>query len=294
MPLAQIVDISQVEGLFDVSSVSPWDPFFALGSLVAGVVIGRIVRMAVRRYGKRNNLAPNLIDLFGTVALWAIVSLSILIALSLVGFNAAPIWLMVLFLGVLFVVSGRGFLENFGAGVMLQARTPFLPGDEINTDGIIGKVKEVNSRVVVIDTIDGQQVSVPNASVLSSPIVNLTQHEYRMTTLDVSVIYSTDLEDATNNILSALERAEGVLEHPPPVAEVVSFDDSAIRFAARFWHAPGILAERSATHAVALSLASTLREAGISFAFPQLTLWQGQDDTPVGDSESPAPNDSGR
>jgi len=288
MPLAQIVDISQVEGLFDVSSVSPWDPFFALGSLVAGVVIGRIIRVAVRRYGKRNNLAPNLIDLFGTVALWAIVSLSILIALSLVGFDAAPIWLMVLFLGVLFVVSGRGFLENFGAGVLLQARTPFLPGDEIDTDGIIGTVKEVNSRVVVIDTIDGQQVSVPNASVLKNPIINLTQHEYRMATLYVSVIYSTDLEHATNEILSALREAEGILEYPTPMAEVVSFDDSAIRFAARFWHGPGIAEQRAATHAAALSLASTLREAGISFAFPQLTLWQGLTDQPTEDSDPPA------
>jgi len=288
MPLAQIVDISQVQGLFDVSSVSPWDPFLAFLAIVVGVIVGRIVRSAVRRYGTKNNLAPNLIDLFGTVGLWAIVSLSILIALSLIGFNPAPIWLMVLFLGVLFVVSGRGFLENFGAGVLLQSRTPFLPGDEINTNGIIGTVKEVNSRVVVIDTIDGQQVSVPNASVLSSPIINLTQHDHRMTTLDVSVIYSTDLEDATNHILSALERADGVLEQPPPVAEVVSFDDSAIRFAARFWHAPEILAERAATHAAALSLASTLREAGISFAFPQLTLWQGQTDQRTEDSDPPA------
>jgi len=278
MPIAQIIDINQVESLFDVSSVSPWDPFLALASIVLGVIIGRLARIVVRRYGKKNNLAPNLVDLFGTVALWAIVSLSILIALSLVGFNAAPIWLIVLFLGVLFVVSGRGFLENFGAGVMLQARTPFIPGDEIDTDGIIGKVKEVNSRVVVIDTIDGRQVSVPNSNVLGNPIVNLTHLEHRMTTLNVSLVYSTKLEEATNHILSALRKAEGILENPAPVAEVVSFDDSAIRFAARFWHKAGILDERAATHAAALSLASELRKAGIVFAFPQLTLWQGDTD----------------
>jgi len=278
MPLAQIVDISQVESLFDVSAVSPWDPFFAFLAIVLGVIAGRILRLAVRRYGKKNNLAPNLIDLFGTIGLWAIVSLSILIALSLVGFNAAPIWLMVLFLGILFVVSGRGFLENFGAGVLLQSRSPFVPGDEINTDGIIGRVKEVNSRVVVIQTIDGQHVSVPNASVLRNPIVNLTHHPYRMSTLDVSVVYSTDLELATHHITTALAGADGVLEDPAPVAEVASFDDSAIRFAARFWHEAGILDERAAIHAAALSLATELRSAGIEFAFPQLTLWQGKTD----------------
>ncbi|MFV1999880.1 MAG: mechanosensitive ion channel family protein [Acidimicrobiia bacterium] len=278
MPLAQIVDISQVEELFDVSGVSRWDPFFAVFAIVLGVIVGRITRGIVRRYGKKNHLAPNLIDLFSTVGLWAIVSLSILIALSLVGFNAAPIWLMVLFLGLLFVVSGRPFLENFGAGVMLQARTPFVPGDEIETDGIIGRVEEVNSRVVVLNTVDGRHVAVPNSSVLKSSIINLTHLEHRMTTLDVSVIYSTNLEDATLQVSSALRKAEGVLEHPPPVAEVASFDDSAIRIAARFWHRPGLLEERAATHAAALSLASTLREAGITFAFPQLTLWQGKPD----------------
>lgn len=275
MPLAQIVDISQVESLFDVSSVSPWDPFLAVLAIVLGVIAGRIARIAVRRYGKKNNVAPNLIDLFGTIGMWVIVSMSVLIALSLVGFNAAPIWLMVLFLGLLFIVSGKTFLENFGAGVMLQARTPFLPGDEIDTDGIVGRVKEVNSRVVVIDTIDGRHVSVPNANVLRNPIVNLTNHPYRMTTLDVSVVYSTDLDLATHHIVKALTNAEGVLEDPAPVAEVASFDDSAIRFAARFWHESGILDERATTHAAALSLARELRAAGIVFAFPQLTLWQG-------------------
>ena len=275
MPLAQIVDISQVQELFDVSTVSPWDPVFAVLAIIAGVIVGRVVRLSIRRYGKRSGLAPNLIDLFGTVGLWSIVSLSVLIALSLVGFNAAPIWLMVLFVGVLFVVSGKVLLENFGAGVTLQARTPFVPGDEIETGDVIGAVQQVNSRVVVIDTIDGRRVSVPNLSVLRSPIVNYTEHAHRMSTLDVSVEYGTDLAQAARVIEQALRSSDGVLDNPPPIGQVVSFDDSAVRIAARYWHLPGIFDERAATHSAALSLASSLREAGIRFAFPQLTLWQG-------------------
>ncbi|NHZ70621.1 MAG: mechanosensitive ion channel [Proteobacteria bacterium] len=287
MPFAQVVDITQVEELFDVSSVSRWDPLFAVLAIVAGVIVGRVVRIAIRRYGKRTGLAPNLIDLFGTIGLWSIVSLSVLIALSLVGFNAAPIWLMVLFVGVLFVVSGKVLLENFGAGVTLQARTPFVPGDEIETEDVIGQVQQVNSRVVVIDTIDGRRVSVPNLSVLRAPIVNYTQHEHRMTTLNVGVEYGTDLEEASSVLERGLRAAEGVLDEPPPTAQVVSFDRSSIRIAARFWHLPSILDERATTHAAALSLTNELRKVGIRIAFPQLTLWHGATDEPEQDPTAP-------
>jgi len=277
MPIAQIVDVTQVESLFDVSSVSKWDPLLAVVALVLGLVIGRIARAAIRRYGKRSGLAPNLIDLFGTVLLWTIFSISIVIALTLVGFNAAPIWLAILLLGALFVVSGRVILENFGAGVTLQARTPFQPGDEIDTVGVIGRVREVNSRVVIIDTVDGRQVLVPNSQVLRNPIVNFTKHPHRMTALDVSVIYTTRLDEAVDTIEQALLSTDGVLADPEPIVQVTTFDDSGIRIAARFWHLPDILEERAATHEAAMSINSALRDAGIEFAFPQRTLWWGSD-----------------
>ena len=280
MPFAQIVDITQIDELVDVSTISPWDPFFAMTSIVAGVAIGRVGRLLIRRYGKRSGLAPNLIDLFGTVTLWTVVSLSVIIALSLVGFSLAPIWLAILMLGVVGVVSGRVLLENFGAGVTLQARTPFVPGDQITTGDITGYVREVNSRVVVIDTIDGQQVLVPNAMVLRNPITNLTKHEHRMSKLDVSVVYGTDLASATSVIAAALRSASDVLDEPEPTAEVVSFDDSGIMIAARFWHMPEILDQRAATHAAAVSISETLRKEGIIFAFPQLTMWWGSEPDP--------------
>jgi len=278
MLFAQLIDITQIDELVDVSTMTPWDPwdpFFAVLSIVAGVILGRLARLLIRRYGKRSGLAPNLIDLFGTITLWTIVSISAIIALSLVGFNLAPIWLAILMLGVVGVVSGRVLLENFGAGVTLQARTPFVPGDQITTGDVTGHVREVNSRVVVIDTVDGRQVLVPNAMVLRNPITNLTKHEQRMSALNVSVVYGTDLAFATSVIAAALHSAERVLEDPEPIVQVASFDDSGITIVARFWHLPDILAERAAVHASALSIAEGLRTNGIEFAFPQITMWWG-------------------
>ncbi len=276
MPFAQVIDITQLDELVDVSTVSRWDPFFAVVSVVGGIAVGRLARLIIRRYGKRSGLAPNLIDLFGTISLWTSVSISIIIALSLVGFNVAPIWLAVFMLGVVGVVSGRVLLENFGAGVTLQARTPFVPGDQITTWDITGHVREVNSRVVVIDTMDGRQILVPNAMVLRNPITNLTRHEHRMSMLDVSVVYGTDLAFATSTITNALRSAELVLDDPEPIVQVRSFDDSGIRIAARFSHLPSILDQRAAVHSAAISITEAMRTEGIEFAFPQLTMWWGE------------------
>lgn len=279
LPPQQAVDITRIEEMVDVTRVSPWDPLWAILVLAAGVLVGWVVRNLLRRGLSRSELPPNVVDLFGTVAMWSIVGFATLIALSLVGFVVAPVVVGIALIVIVFVVTGRMILENFGAGITLQTRAPFQPGDEIDTQDILGKVIEVNSRVVVIDTIDQRRIYVPNAAVLSGPIVNLTEHEYRMSTIDVELIYGTDLDRARETLLLAIESCSSVAVEPAPEVQVTSFRASGIGFAARFWHAPDILAERTSIDEVARAIDRAVKSHDLHVAFPQRTLWWGAPET---------------
>lgn len=281
--LAQVVE--HIDEAVDTTAVSTWDPLWALITLVAGVGLSRAARVASRRIGQSVDLPANMVDLLGTAVMWTVVAVSVVFALTFVGLDVTPLWLLILIVAVVFVVGGRTLLEAFGAGILLQARAPFRPGDLIFVGEERGVVHEVNSRTVVLDTFDGRRIHLPNAKVLAEPIVNLTHRNVRMSSLLLDVVYGTDLGLACRVAVASLGDLHEVATEPPPVAEVRTFEPSSVRIRLRFWHSADETAEFAAVDAAAQSVYAAYEAEGIEWAFPQQTLWWGRDD----DSE-PAPD----
>jgi small conductance mechanosensitive channel len=282
--IAQVTP-AQIDELIDTTGVTNWDYVWAAISIVVAAIIGRLVGIAIRRYGARVELPQNVIDLIGTVTRWFVIAIGIVVALTFMGLNAAPLWILVVLIAIVIVVSGRPLIEAFGAGLVLQARVPFKIGDLVLVGSELGIVKEVNSRVVILDTIDGRRVFVPNVTVLSEPIVNYTHRKLRMSEVALDVTYATDLDEACRVAASSLDGLDPVLPRPAPFAEVTEFFDSHIRIALRFWHASDLLSEWSAIDAAARAAHRAFGVHGIEFAFPQRTLWWGEPD--AGSSEPP-------
>ena len=278
--IAQTVPIDTINDLIDTSGVSKWDPVWAVVTFIAGIILSRIARAAVRRYGRRTELPANIVDMMATVTMWTIVTISVVAALTWVGLNIAPLWFLLILVFVAFVVGGRALLEAFGAGVTLQARAPFEPGDLVQLSDQRGIVVEVNSRVVVLDSVDGRRLFIPNQQVLREPIENLTHRAVRMSALDLDVTYATDLDRAARIAVDALDGIDPVRSMPAPVAEVTSFEASAIRIRLRFWHASDLLSEWTAVDEAARAVHRAFGDHNIEFAFPQATLWWGDDDAP--------------
>jgi small conductance mechanosensitive channel len=279
---SQIVE--EISGAVDTSGVSTWDPLWALVTIVIGVAAGRFARAGARRFGRRLLLAPNMIDLLATTTMWSTISISFVLALTFVGLDVTPLWLLILLVLVVFVVGGRSLLEAFGAGVLLQARAPFRPGDLVVAGEERGVVREVNSRTVILDSFDGRRIHLPNTQVLADRIVNLSHRDERMSALHLDVVYGTDLDEACRIAVDALSEVEQVIPAPTPVAEVRTFEASSVRIRLRFWHHSDELSEHAAIDAAARAAYSAFYAEGIEFAFPQQTLWWGsRDDAPHSD-----------
>ncbi|MGI9667182.1 MAG: mechanosensitive ion channel family protein [Acidimicrobiia bacterium] len=276
--LAQIPGVP--DGMIDTTEVSPFDPLWAIVCLLVGYIVGRVARSAVRRYGGRANLPANVVDLLGTITMWTAILVATAIALSFLGFTVAPLWVFILIVLVILFVAGQPFIANFGSGILLQARAPFEPGDLVQLDESTGVVKEVNSRVVVLDTIDNRRVFIPNTSVLSNTIVNLTHRRLRMSHVVLDVEYGTDLDNACRTAEESLVGLDAILTKPAPAALVASFESSSVRIILRFWHQSDLLAEWTAVDAAARASYQAFYDKGIVFAFPQATLWWGAKQNP--------------
>lgn len=75
-------------------------------------------------------------------------------------------------LGVLFSIGSSSAVANVVAGLVITYMRPYKNGDWIKTGNVIGIVMQKEGLVTRLKTINNEEVSVPNSSILSGPTVN--------------------------------------------------------------------------------------------------------------------------
>jgi len=265
-----------IEEIVDVSAITAWDVLWAFLLILGGVIVSRLIRRPLRhRLAKRTSLPEGPINLLTKIVGWGVISVAVVFALPYLGVSVTPVLVLVLLAGVVLVVSGRGIVENYGAGVVLQAEGQFGPGDQIATNGQIGNVIRVSSRVVMLETLDGRHLVIPNTSVLTDPMEVLTTRPERRSELVVGLAYGTDLESARAILADATADASGVMLEPAVEVFVSEFGESSIDFLVWFWHRSDLQSAYEAKDAVARALDQACKENRLTISFPQRTLWLG-------------------
>ena len=169
------------------------------------------------------------------------------------------------------LLSGKSFVENWAAGILLQARAPYRPGDRIETEDYVGTVEMTNSRSVVLRKPDGQIIHVPNTDVLNNPLTNQTGDEGgRRCSLDFGVAGGTDLDTAERILVESAVSVAGVRSEPAPTAWVSSLGDTTVNLELRFW--ADFKDRHVVRSAVAHEALARLAAAGVSMPFPTQEL----------------------
>ncbi|NBC19222.1 MAG: mechanosensitive ion channel [Bacteroidetes bacterium] len=140
--------------------------------------------------------------------------------------------------GVVGLAIGFAFqdiVENYLAGVLLSLRRPFGVGDMIRIQGQEGKVVRLTSRELVLMTLEGNHLRLPNATVFKNDILNYTRNPLRRFDFVVGVGVQEDLADVMPIGLSTLRAMAGVLDDPEPFARVEGFGDSSMTVCFHGW-----------------------------------------------------------
>ncbi|MCZ6505045.1 MAG: mechanosensitive ion channel family protein [Actinobacteria bacterium] len=258
--------------VFDPASNSFWNLLLAVGVVIVSIVVARYVRRATRRHlGRYEGLDDYAGAVLGRLVGWGVVFLGVILALSVMGVDMVPVVLVIVLLLAFLVLSGQSLMQNWAAGLLLQARAPYRPGDRIESLGYVGEVETTNVRSVVLRTGDGQIVHIPNADVLKNPLVNRTGHDgRRRSSLNFGVAYGTDLDVAERLLVDAAASVEDVHSEPAPSAWVASLGESTVVLELRFWHDHPI--RHQVRSDVAHEALARLDAAEVSMPFPTQEL----------------------
>lgn len=245
-----------------------------VGSIVLAVIVSRLLRRIIA-----HGIGPGFASIMmARLAGYATFLVGLFYSLSELGVRVGPLIGALGLGGLVLALALQRFVENFVSSIILQARRPFTVGDTVLLDGRIGTVADIDSRVTVLDSLDGTQVRVPNSNVVSATIENLTRQGVRRSSMDVGVAYATDLQAARSVIEDALTRVPRVLDDPPPAVHVTGFHDSSIGLVVLYWHASDVPSELAARTDLAIAIHQGLAAAGITIAFPQMVVWPGAGD----------------
>jgi len=137
------------------------------------------------------------------------------------------------FLGILFSLGSTSAIANVVAGVVLTYMRPFKIGDRVKIADTIGDVREKTLLVTRVQTIKNVDISIPNAMVLGSHIINFSSSAKDPGLIlhtSVTIGYDAPWKTVHGLLIAAAEATPGILKEPKPFVLQTSLDDFYVSY----------------------------------------------------------------
>ena len=172
-----------------------------------------------------------------TVCKWAILIVGLLLVLQTLGLGgvAAGILASASLSAVVIGFAFKDIAENFLAGLILAFNRPFEVNDSITVNDLTGKVLALDLRTTHIRTFDSKDIFIPNGSILTSAVTNLTKNGLIRMDFVVGIDYNDNIQDAIDLIEKTALDVEGILRKDPPYATVDELATNTINIKVFFW-----------------------------------------------------------
>ncbi|NNJ25426.1 hypothetical protein LzC2_14960 [Planctomycetes bacterium LzC2] len=129
----------------------------------------------------------------------------------------------------------RNIAENFLASVLLSMSQPFQAGDVVEIADELGVVQKVTTRGTWLMSLDGNHIQIPNGTVYTSVIRNLTANPNVRQTFIVGMDYADGVAVAQQVIDDALRSHPAVLTEPEPMVLLDELGASTVNLKVYFW-----------------------------------------------------------
>lgn len=240
----------------------------ALVIFIVGIYVANVLTRLVRNGLQRRRVHLEATQVITQITRWSLYILVSVTALQQVDFNLTA---FITGLGIIGFTVGfalKDISENFVAGMMLLLQRPFELGDVIEIEDFRGRVTDVSLRATELETLDGENVIVPNGLVYTSPIINYSRRNLSRVGVEVGVAYDSDLDHVRETALQAIDAVSLVLKDPPPYVVFHTFDASSINLTLFYWIDGSQTPQFRAADLGVPAIKQAFEAAGIEIPFP--------------------------
>lgn len=207
----------------------------ALLILVIGKWLARRITNVITRLMEKNKVDITLVRFLDSIMYYSFMVMVVIAAAGQLGINTTSFLTIVGAAGLAIGLALKDSLSNFASGVMLVLFRPYRVNDYVDIGGVAGNVVSISLFTTELNTVDNQKVIVPNASITSNVITNVTANPTRRVDLVIGIGYNDDIKKAKEVIQGVLAEEKRILPEPAPLIAVSELADSSVNFVVRPW-----------------------------------------------------------
>jgi small conductance mechanosensitive channel len=231
------VNIETVQKFADIASefivIYGFQMLGAIIILILGWFVAKWIAGLVLKVCQRADLDITLSKFFADITKILVLVFVVIIALGKFGITIAP------FIAALGAVAFggtlalQGPLSNYGSGLTIILTRPFVVGDTVKIQGVVGIVEEVKLAYTQLSTEDGEMVTIPNKLIVGEILHNSGAN--LVVEGSIGVAYDSNINKAIELVSEVLAANQQVVDEPVPQVGIQCFADSAIELGYRYW-----------------------------------------------------------
>ena len=250
---------------------------FAVSLTLVRVAKKRLSTNLLNRINMDEGIKHSLVSGTGFIG----IIISVILAIVAMGVDLSNLAVIA---GALSVGIGFGLqdvIKNLVSGIIILFERPFKVGDWVIIDGEEGKIKQINIRSTELETWTRKSVIIPNATLISNSLTNLThENNWQRQTIAVGVSYDSDADVVTKLLLECVKSCKKVAKTPAPYVIFKDFGSSSLDFEVRYYISD-IWNSWNASSDIRYEILRRFRQENINIAYPQLVIHKSSEDTSI-------------
>ena len=200
--------------------------------------------------------------------------LGLMLGLSAVGIDLTALSVLGGAMGVGIGFGLQKLAASYISGFLVLAERSLRIGDLVRVGGFEGSIADIRTRYTVIRAANGSEALVPNETLMTSTVENLSFSDSRQNqSTTITVGYDSDAAQVQRLLEQAALQCSRVLRQPAPAALLNNFGADGLEFTLSYWLGDpengGLGGVRSQVN---LAILDALRGAGVDIPYPQRVL----------------------
>ncbi|MBI4825672.1 MAG: mechanosensitive ion channel [Nitrospirae bacterium] len=196
-----------------------------------------VIQAQIQKESDSTGLKKDIIPFAENISRIILFAAALMALLSLWKINITPLVASAGIAGAAVAFAAKDMLGNFFGGISIFIDKPFKIGDFIILDqGERGEVVTIGIRSTRIRTMDDMLITVPNAILANTKIINESAPEPKFRIkVPISVAYGSDIDLVEKILLNAASENSNIEKEPEPRVRFRVFGDSGLNFELLCW-----------------------------------------------------------
>lgn len=207
--------------------------FFAV--LIIGIIVVKLLMNITRRLLNKTRMEKITIGFICTLLKICLYLVLVLILLSIIGIDITGLLTALSALVLAIGMALENIIANAANGIVIVSNKMFKKGDYIEVDEKEGNVVQINFLFTTIMTSDNKRITIPNSTIVNSPVVDYDTSKTRRVDIKFNVAYESDVEVVKKLIIDCMKSNGKVLLDPEPFCRLNALNSSSIEFVSRCW-----------------------------------------------------------